>query len=175
MYCFVRSPFQCSWEVIQEGIAVLPQESHPVWNQGAVIKSQLWWFSHFRPGHQPPHQLLSATSQRCANMKALQLTCWRWTRDAWTENSFKATVSTTLVPGIYPVESCNTLTTPLIQWPLTQVPITWSMLKAFTEALHMGKPDNKCMTVFHEYSHPRLHGIGTPSRCFTKHHTHPCD
>lgn len=135
----------------------------------------LWCLSHFRPGHQPPHQLLSATSQRCASMRALQLTRWRWTRDARTENGFKATASTTLVPGIYPVESCNTLTTPLMQWPLTQAPTTWSMLKAFTGALHMGKPDSKCMTAFHEYSHPRLHGIGTPSRCFTEHHTHPWD
>lgn len=41
----------------------------------------LWCFSHFRPGHQPPHQLLSATSQRCASMRALQLTHWRWTRE----------------------------------------------------------------------------------------------
>lgn len=47
-----------------------------VWNQGAVIKLQPWCFSHFRPRYQSPHQLLSATSQRCGSMKALQLT-WK--------------------------------------------------------------------------------------------------
>ena len=93
-------------------------ESHfqTVWNPGPASELRLWCFLHFRPRRQSPHQLLSAASQRCGSVKALQLTCGRCPNDAWTENSFKATASTTFVPGIYPVESCNALTTPLTQW-----------------------------------------------------------
>lgn len=135
-----------------------------VWNQGAVRSSCSWDVFHIC--HIPElwqHESLAA------------VTCRRCTKDAWTQNSFKATVSTILIPSIYPMESCNTITTLLMQWPLTQVPTTWSMLKAFSGALHMGKPDSKHVTALHEHSHLTLHGIGTPSHCFTKHHTHPWD
>ena len=85
-------------------------------NPGPTSELKLWSFPHCRPRHHSPHQLLSASSQRCSSMKALQLSCGRCPKEAWTENSFKVTTSTTLVPGISAVESRNGLTAPLPQW-----------------------------------------------------------
>lgn len=49
------------------------------------------------------------------------------------------------------------------------------MLKAFTGALHIGKPGSKRATALHEHSHGTLCRIWTPPRCFIKHCIRPWD